>query len=436
MALGGGSFTSQNKILPGAYINFVSARRDYEISQRGVAALAISANWGPENEIISLEADTFQRKCMTIFGYDAGEEPMKGLRDLFQHAQKALLYRLSNNAKKASCAFADAKYSGTRGNDLKIIVKKNINDQSKYDVKTLLGFKQVDLQTVTSAADLIDNDYVVFVKDATLEETANTPLTGGTNGQEITGMEYQAFLDSIESYSFHTLGCLSTSEEVKSLFVEFTRRMRERVGAKFQTVLYKKHDADYEGIISVENKTLDDGFPVSSAVYWTIGAQAGCKINESCTNMRYNGEFQIEASQTQAQLEDAIHKGQFVFHRVGNEIHVLEDINTFISYMDDKSKDFSSNQTIRVADQIGNDIGSMFNKKYSGRIPNDAAGRMSLWNDIVSHHKRLAESRAIEEFEPSGITVEQGDTKGSVVVRDCFTIINAMSQLYMTVVIS
>lgn len=436
MALGGGTFTSQNKILPGAYINFVSARRAYELSQRGVVALAIPANWGDENTVISLEADTFQRKCMSIFGYDAGEEKMKGLRDLFRHAQKALIYRLSNNAQKASCTFADAKYSGTRGNDIKIIVRQNINDQSKFDVKTLLGFKQVDIQTVASAAELIDNDYVDFVKDAILEETANTPLTDGSDGQDITGTEYQAFLDAIESYSFHTLGCLSTSEEVKSLYVEFTRRMRERVGAKFQTVLYKKHDADYEGIISLENKTLNIDFPVSSAIYWLSGAQAGCKINESCTNMRYNGEFKIEAVQTQSQLEDAIHSGQLVFHRVGNEIHILEDINTFTSYLDDKNKDFSSNQTIRVADQIGNDIGSMFNKKYSGRIPNDAAGRMSLWNDIVSHHKRLAESRAIEEFEASDITVEQGETKRSVVVKDSFTIINAMSQLYMTVVIS
>lgn len=436
MALGGGTFSAQNKILPGAYINFVSARRDYELSQRGTGAIAFETDWGPENEIISLEADTFQRKCMAIFGYDAGESKMKGLRDFYRHAQKGLLYRLSNNAKKASCAFADAKYSGTRGNDLKIIVKKNINDQSKFDVKTLLGFKQVDLQTVASAAELIDNDYVVFVKDATLEETANTPLSGGTNGQPITGTEYQAFLDAVEPYSFHILGCLSESEEIKALFVEFTRRMRERVGTKFQTVLYKHSSADYEGIISMENKITDDGFPVSSAVFWTVGAQAGCKINESCTNMKYDGEFQIDAALTQTQLEDAINGGKFVFHRVGKEIHVLEDINTYVSFNDEKTRDFNSNQTIRVADQIGNDIGYMFNNKYSGRIPNDAAGRMSLWNDIVSHHRELSKNRAIEEFDPTQITVEPGETRQSVVVRDCFTIINAMSQLYMTVVIS
>ena len=30
MALGGGTFTVQNKVLPGAYINFVSRPRNYD----------------------------------------------------------------------------------------------------------------------------------------------------------------------------------------------------------------------------------------------------------------------------------------------------------------------------------------------------------------------------------------------------------------------
>lgn len=62
--------------------------------------------------------------------------------------------------------------------------------------------------------------------------------------------------------------------------------MRDKVGAKFQTVLYKKSDSDYEGVVSVENKIKDAGLLESSLIYWTTGAIAGCDINKSNTNKK------------------------------------------------------------------------------------------------------------------------------------------------------
>lgn len=90
---------------------------------------------------------------------------------------------------------------------------------------------------------------------------------------------------------------------------------------------------------------------------------------------------------------------------------------------------------MRVLDQIGNDIASLFNTKYLGKVPNDNAGRISLWNDIVKHHQELEAIRAIENFEPDRLTVVKGDTKKAVVVTDYVTPVNAMAQLYMTVIV-
>ena len=50
MPIGGGTFTVQNKVLPGAYINFVSAGTNAKMGSRGVAALPLELNWGPENQ--------------------------------------------------------------------------------------------------------------------------------------------------------------------------------------------------------------------------------------------------------------------------------------------------------------------------------------------------------------------------------------------------
>ena len=91
---------------------------------------------------------------------------------------------------------------------------------------------------------------------------------------------------------------------------------------------------------------------------------------------------------------------------------------------------------MRVCDQIANDIADIFNTRYLGVVPNDNAGRISLWNDIVKHHQQLMDIRAIENFSPEDVVVEQGDSKKAVVVTDLVTVVNAMAQLYMTVTVA
>ena len=436
MALGGGTFVTQNKVLPGAYINFVSATRaTSSLSDRGIVAMPLELDWGIDEEIFTVTSDDFEKYSTKYFGYDYTHEKLKGLRDLFKNIRLGYFYKL-NKGVKASCSIATAKYSGTRGNDLKVIVTTNIDDNTKFDVVTLLDNKKVDTQIAKVITDLQDNDYITWKKDTTLEASAGLVFTGGTNGESVTGAEYQAFLDKIESYSFNALGSLATTAEIKSLFVEFTKRMRDKVGAKFQTVLYKKNDADYEGVVSVENKVKDTGLLESSLVYWTTGAIAGCDINKSNTNKKYDGEFDVDVNYTQIQLEEALKSGKFIFHKVGDEVHVLEDINTFVSFTDDKNDDFSSNQSVRVLDQIANDIATLFNDKYLGKVPNDKAGRISFWNDVVKHHKELENIRAIEDFKTDDVSVELGNDKKTVIVSDAVKVINAMSKLYMTVSVS
>ena len=62
-------------------------------------------------------------------------------------------------------------------------------------------------------------------------------------------------------------------------------------------------------------------------------------------------------------------------------------------------------------------------------------GRNALWLDIVQHHENLQDIGAIEGFSGENVTVEPGETKKSVVVSDVVTVVNAMEQLYMTVVV-
>ena len=432
--LGGGTFTAQNKKLPGTYINFASASRaSASLSDRGIVAIPLLMDWGAADEVFEVSNEKFVNNSLKIFGYDYSHDKMKGLRDLFKNTKTLYAYRLNGKGTKATNTYAEAKYPGIRCNDLKIIISKNVDDETKFDVKTVLEFKEMDVQTVKNSSELVANDWVTF-KSAELQETASTPLASGTNGTEVTTSEYQAFLNAIESYSFNALGCPVEDAKINELFVTFTKRMRDEVGAKFQTVVYRK-PADYEGVISVENEVTDD-VNKASVVYWTTGAQAGCAVNKSLTNTAYDGEFKIKVDYTQSQLADALESGKFIFHNVTGEVRVLEDINTFTSVTDEKSIYFSNNQTIRVIDQIANDVAALFNTKYLGKIPNNASGRISLQSDVVAIHRALEDIQAIENFSADDIVVAQGDTKKSVVLTDKITVINAMSQLYMSCVIS
>lgn len=435
MALGGGTFLTQNKKLPGAYINFVSVARAYaNIGDRGYATMPLELNWGVDGEVFTVENADFQKNSMKIFGYDYSHDKMRGLRDLFKNAKTAYIYKL-NNGEKAQNKWATAKYKGTRGNDIKISIAKNLDDTTKFDVKTLVDNRAVDLQTVGEITELKTNDWVDFKTTETLAVTAGEALTGGTDGT-ISGADYQAYLDKIEAFEFNTLGCLSTDNTIKDLFVQFTKRMRDEIGAKFQTVLYRQHKADYEGVISVENKALGTDVSESSMVYWVTGAEAGCEVNKSLTNKTYDGDYVVQTTETQTQLGKGLDDGKFLFHKVGDKVNVLRDINTFTSFTKYKNEDFSANQTMRVLDQIAMDIAKLFNSRYLGKVQNVKVDREELWKDIVKHHEELQRLKCIEDFKDEHVKVEKGDKKTAVVVEDYVTPVNCMEQLYMTVHVS
>jgi hypothetical protein len=439
MALGGGVWLSQNKVLPGAYINFVSASRaSATLSDRGYAALPLALNWGPENEVITLDGGDIQKSSFDLLGYAYTNPELQSLREIFKGAKTVYLYRVNSGGDKATATSGNltttAKYGGIRGNDIKIVIQVNIDDENKFDVMTYVGTKLVDTQLAATVADLSANGFVTFSGTGALAAAAGVALAGGTNGTA-TGDSYSAFLDAIEAYSFNILAYAGTDDLIKDLFVQFSRRLRDDHGVKFQAVLYRYNTADYEGVISVENKVMDAGTNEAALVYWVAGQEAGCAVNRSLTNMVYGGEYIIDTAHKQSALETGLKAGKLMFHQVGDSVRVLDDINTFVSYTDDKNEDFSNNQVIRVLDQIGNDIAVLFNTKYLGKVQNNEAGRVAFWSDLVTYHTELQRVAAIENFTAEDITVDKGMDKKSVVVNDYVTPVSVMAKLYMTVIV-
>ncbi len=426
--LGGGIFVTQNKVLPGTYMNFASAARASAIiGGRGKAAIAIPLSWGNDDSIFEVTADEFRTDCLQYFGVDYDSEEAKGLRDLFRNIKTLYCYKLMKNGTKASNSMASAKWKGEKGNQISTEILTG-TAAGTFDVNIFFGNTMVYSANVRSVEELktTDNGFVTWDLE-TLAESERQEMAGGSDGEEITAAEHSAFLDLSESYVFNAVGCLSADKAVQELYIQEVKDMRDNAGIKYQVVVFN-NAADHEAVVSVKN--------CMDAVWWTLGVTAGCPVNQSNTNKIYDGEFDIPVNYTQAQLETAIRTGEFVFHKVGKDIRVLTDINTLVTTTADKGEDFKANQTIRVIDQIAMDIASIFNTKYIGQIPNNDSGRVSLWNDIVRHHKQLEEIGAIENFKPENVVVNEGKDKQAVSVSDTVTVTNAMEQLYMQVIVA
>lgn len=57
--LGGGTFTAQNKKLPGTYINFASASRaSASLSDRGIVAIPLLMDWGAADEVFEVSNES------------------------------------------------------------------------------------------------------------------------------------------------------------------------------------------------------------------------------------------------------------------------------------------------------------------------------------------------------------------------------------------
>ena len=109
---------TQNKVLPGAYINFVSRPRAMgSLGERGVVCVGMELDWGREG-MTDIAAAEGRTNCRELFGYTYLSEEMKDLRELFAHAKEVKLYRL-NGGEKARMTqdglTVTAKYPGKRG---------------------------------------------------------------------------------------------------------------------------------------------------------------------------------------------------------------------------------------------------------------------------------------------------------------------------------
>ncbi len=436
--MAGGTWKSQNKVRPGVYINVVAKNeQDAYAGERGVLTMPAALNWGPEGTLMTITAgeDTFAR-----LGYYSYEILL--LREAFKHARTVLLYRVNTDGVKATATAENltitAKYAGTRGNDIRITVAVNVDDDTKFDVTTYVELAEIETQTVGTIAELATNDFVIFSGTGTLAATAGTPLTGGTDGTAAAA-NYIAYLETAAALTFNTMAVPVSDGETKALAAAFARRMREEEGRKIQVVLADYAAADYEGVISVKNGVvLSDGTVIdkTKAVAWVGGATAGAGAAESLTYTEYDGAIAVDTVYTNTEIEAALRAGEFLFTESYGRIVVEQDINTLVTYSDTKNYALSKNRVLRALDGYLGDIKKACDLYYIGKIGNDSDGR----NTIKAYAIRLASEYeamgALQNFDPENdISVSAGAAIDAVVLTAYLQPVDSVEKIYATITV-
>lgn len=440
--MAGGTWLSQNKVRPGAYINFKAvAKSSMTVGDRGIVAIGLPMSWGAEGKLIEvLSSDLLDGTSQKLVGFTAFDDESKLLAAALSYAYKALVYRMNTGGEKAAATVggltATAKYSGAFGNKINIAVSRDTAG-GLFKVITYVNGASADSQTVAEISELESNAYVDFSGSGEPEETAGTALSGGTDGTSVDSTAYPAMFSLLMMARWQTYACLSSDASIKSSVQTFIKQMRDDEGRYVQGVVADYDGADYEGIINSVSGAVIDGVTFTKEEFTAVvaGMTAGANFNESNTAKKITGATSIVGELTDSEIKTALSDGKFLLSTSSNgEIKVEQDINSLHTYTSDRNYNFSKNRVIRTLDEIGTSTKVTWEDSYMGKVDNNETGRGLFKADLIQYGNELQRLAGIQEFEGTDdIEVSQGTDLDTVLCTWAVKPVDSMEKLYMTV---
>lgn len=454
----GGTWQTQNKVRPGAYINVVGVPKPLSsVGERGTVAVAMPLEWG--EKVIELTASEFISgagllKAGVAFTDENNSTIAPGFicRLILQGAQKVIIFRANaTSATKAemdtSGALGDllvvtAKHKGAFGNRISFKIESS---GGQYILKTFIdgnlsGTTKAPMLTDLAGDELID---ITWEDDATYSSILNSEilLSGGTNGSALDTNWLSDAISEFNTRAWDTFVCECSSAQQAQVIAAIDA-LRNDAGAKVQAVLYNA-TVDNEGIINVSEGTsyiLTDGTIVrpEQVAYMVAGITAGASLVTSNTGAVVADAIDLTGSgypKTNEEIIAELNSGHFVLSRRSDGAIVVEkDINSLHTFTSKKGYIFSKNRPLRVCDTVCNDIKLLFNKSYLGKQDNTDVGRDVFKADIIAYCKELQRIGAIQNFDgATDIVVSAGNDVDAVLVELWIQPVDSMEKLYMTI---
>ena len=445
--MAGGTWTSQTKVRPGAYINFKAVPKgSLTVGDRGIVAMGLPLSWGANGSLIEvLSADLLNGNSMKLVGFTANDSASKLLASALKYCYKALVFRTDVGGSKAAVTptgtglICTAKYAGTLGNSLSIAITVN---SGIYTIISYLNGAIVDQQKVATIGEIVSNDYIDFSQVGSTESNygvlvaTTATLAGGTNGTVTESSAYTAMFALLEVAKWQTFASFSVTSGTLANVVTFIERLRNDEGRYVQAVVANYDSANTEGIINVVNGATINNVVFTAAEMCSIvaGMTAGADINQSNTARVIEGATAISGALTDEQIKAALSAGKFVLSSsTSGNVKVEQDINSLHNYPADKNYAFTKNRVIRTLDEIGTSIKQTWEDVYMGKVNNNETGRALFRADIVQYMFELQRLNAIQNFAVEDVEVSQGTELDAVVVDLAVMPVDSMEKLYMTV---
>lgn len=447
----GGTWLVQNKVRPGAYINFVSVPKPLgTLGERGTVTVALPMIWGPYDELIEVySSDLLDGKSLAKIGCTAFDTEISlPYRLALSGSYKCLFYRTDKGGTKATATPTDtnltisAKYAGSIGNGIVIAIVENEDNEGYYDVQVIYDEVLKETHTVQTIGELelVESDWVQFIvadnkETDTPQITAGIALEGGTNG-EVSSDVYPKYFELLKRATWQCMAIQTTDTTIPPLVKDFITMCREDLGKKAQAVCYN-YDCNYEGIIKVKQgfKTIVDTVSPELFQLWVASMTAGAEVNESLTCMVVEDANEIINYYDNNEIIENLKQGWFLLSdRQDGVIIVEQDINSWHEVTVKKNKAFSKNRVIRVLDEIGNTTALIFNRSYAGKVDNNDNGRNIFKGELVNLCDQLQGINALQNFGGADdITIMQGIDIDAVVCEFTVQPVDAMEKLYLTV---
>ncbi|MGG2996092.1 phage tail sheath family protein [Paenibacillus macerans] len=437
MAGGTWSLTDQ-PVLPGLYMNFVSAAGTaIQSGARGVVVAPVKAHWGPMGQFTEVANEAAIRE---LFGND-DSDGATALTTLYLALlggpKKLLAYRIAastaaeasltlNNGEGAASLLLKAKYPGKRGNSFKVTVQPSLSvsgskELKLYEGSTLLRTFPLGSGSAELAAAAINADTAnlwitaELAGEGTLADVSGAALTGGESGiSGVTNADYVAAIAAFETQDFHVLTLDGVSDPaLRTSIVAWVKRVREEgkgviavlggsaaddTGADaVSKAIARSAVIDYEGIVNVGTGAVLNGKEYSSAqiAAWVAGLIAGQSLKESTTYAASPFD-DVTRRWTRSEQEQAVQSGVFLLVHDGRRVKVLRGVNSLISPRQGQNKGWKKIRKIRVIDQINADLQRTAEDYYIGKVNNTEEGRLALIGAGKQYLQTLAAESVIE----------------------------------------
>ena len=438
------------RVRPGTYINVDSDTKPAVVyGSRGNVMIPLVNTWGPNATVITIKADN-------ITAHDAELGDSVGnillLNEAFKGASTVLVYNINKGTKAsktitlqeasdddpAVTLTCTAKYSGTRGNDIK--VKSTANTDGTFDVTLILGTVIIEeFEGLATIADLAGagSEYIDFTgtDGGSLAAFASASLSGGTSTDPI-NTDITAMLDVAENENVSAMAFPFTEEALKAAAVSKAKYLRDSIGKTFQIVVCDYATADYEGVINVTNSyQRSDGTALTHAqatAYVAAITAAGTELVSNTYKVVTDADTVID-KKTNEQAEAALKAGEFFFTQDMDQVIVEQDINSLHTFTSRRSKSYSKNKVIRVYDALSDTLRATFPPNKFSNSPVGWDLMDGLCQTILQHY---LDEDAIKNVDlANDLKVNRGESDGDSVYFDArIHAVDAAEKLYFTVI--